>query len=123
MRTVSRTSGSGHFAGVHFGFVSLKISLLVHVIFGSALVPVCSSLTCSLKITFGYVPGFVSTFSRSCRISESFSALTLSGACALAIKFGCVPDFIFTFACARSGCGAEALFAALALPHTFALVE
>src|SRR4029453_107961 len=89
MRTVSRTSG--HFAGVHFGLVSLKISLLVHVIFSSALVPVFFSIhSCSLKITFGYVPGFVSTFSRSCRISESFSALTLSGACAFTLSLGLI---------------------------------
>ncbi len=47
----------------------------------------------------------------------------ITRACALAIKFGCVPDFVFTFTCTRSSCSAESLFAALALPHTFALVE
>ena len=89
MRRVSRTSGSGLFAGVHFGLVSLKISLLVHVIFGSVLVPVFFSIhSCSLAVVFSHVPGLV-----------------------------------FTFTCTRSSCSAESLFTALALPHTFALVE
>ena len=64
-------------------------------------------------IMFGYVSRFVSTF----------SGLPLSGACALAIKFGRVPDFVFTFACPCSSCSTEFLCAALALPHTFTLVE
>jgi hypothetical protein len=96
----------------------------VSVILRSELVPVCSrfiTCSCSLKITFGYVPGFVSTFSGSRSISESFSALTLSRACVLTIKFGCVPDFVFTFARSRSS-SPESLFA-LALPGAFGLVE
>ena len=119
---MSSTSGSGHFAGVHFSLIPPGGSH-VAVISGLQLVPGCPSITCSstLKITFSYVPRFVSTFSRSS--SESFSALTLLGACALAIKFGCVPDFVFTFACTRSSCSPESLFAALAWPHAFALVE
>jgi hypothetical protein len=109
---------------MHFGLVSPSGSH-VALISGLELVPVCSSITCScsLKITFSYVPRFVSTFSRSRSSSESFSALTLPRACALAIKFGCVPDFVLTFACTRSCRGPESLFAAFALPHTFALVE
>ena len=67
---------------------------------------------------FGYVPGFVSTSRFS---SPSFSGLP--GACALAIKFGCVPDFVFTFACTGSSASPGCLFAALALPHAFVLVE
>src|SRR4029453_5010798 len=113
MRTVSRTSGSGHFARVHFGLVSLKISLLVHVIFGF--------YPCSLAVMFSHVPGLVFTFF-PCQ-TMSFCAFTLPRACALAIKFRCVPDFVFTFTCTRSSCSAESLFAALALPRTFALVE
>src|SRR6266446_2501658 len=122
MGPMSSTSGSRHFAGVHFSLVSPGGSR-VAVISGLQLVPGCLEVitcSCTLKITFSYVPRFVSTFSRSS--SESFSALTLAGACALAIKFGCVPDFVFTFACTRSSCSPESLCAAFALPHTFALV-
>jgi len=113
------TSSSGSFAGMHFGLVSPSGSLIS----GLELPPACSSVTCScsLKITFSYVPRFVSTFSGSRRSSKSFSGLP--GACALAIKFGCVPDFIFTFACTRSRCSPKSLFAGLALPHAFTLVE
>src|SRR5260370_15485097 len=124
MGSVSGAPSPGSFAGMHFGLVSPSGSHVVTLISGLELVPVCSGLiTCSLKITFAYVPGFVSTVSSTRSSSESFSALTFPGACALAIKLGCVPDFVFTFARTRSSCGAEALFAALALPHTFALVE
>src|SRR5881396_2188580 len=63
---------------------------------GLELVPVCSAVVCS-----------------SC----------LTCACALPIKFGCVPDFVFTFAFARSRCSPKSLFAGLALPHAFTLVE
>jgi hypothetical protein len=111
---MSSTSGSGHFAGVHFSLVSPGGSH-VAVISGLQLVPGCPGVitcSCSLKITVSYVPRFVSTFSRSRCISESLSGLP--GACALAIKFGCVPDFVFTFACTRSTCSPESLFAALA---------
>jgi hypothetical protein len=119
MRPVSGAFSTGSFAGMHFGLVSRNVPLIS----GLELVPVCSSVTfsCSLKITFSYVPRFVSTFSRSRSSSESFSALTLPGACALAIKLGCVPDFVFTFAC--SCCSPESLGAAFALPRAFALVE
>src|SRR6266487_339182 len=125
MGSASRTSGTGCFASVRFGLVSPSGSH-VAVVFGLELVPACSCVTCSsclssscsLKITFSYVPRFVSTFSRSrsCRSS-------LAGACALTIEFGCVPDFVFTFACTHSSCSPDSLFAALALPHTFALIE
>src|SRR5438067_8217967 len=117
MRRVTGTSSSsGSFGGMHFGLVSRGGSLIS----GLELVPVCSSVTCSrcltrscsLKISLSYVPRFVSTFSRSCRSSGSFSGLP--GACALAIKFGCVPGFVFTFACARSSCSAGSLCADLA---------
>src|SRR4030095_2879746 len=106
------SSSPGSFAGVHFGLVSPSGSLIS----GLELVPVCSSVTCflacscSLKITFGYLPRFVSTFSG------------LPRARALAIKVGCVPDFVFTFACTRS-CRPDSLGAAFALPGTFALGE
>jgi hypothetical protein len=113
----SATSSSGSFAGVHFGLVSPSGSH-VAVISTLELVPVCSTvayprcLTCSrsLKITFGYVSRFVSTFSGSRSSSESFSGLP--GACALAINL--VPDFVFTFARTRSGCSLGSLFAGLA---------
>ena len=62
---------------------------------------------------FSYVPGFLSTLSRFCSSSGSFS-FAFPGARTLAIKFGCVPDFVFTFACTRSSCSPESLFAALA---------
>ena len=119
------TSSSGSFAGMHFGLVSRNVPLIS----GLELAPVwptvtcCLTCSCSLKITFSYVPRFVSTFSRSRTSSESFSSLTLPRACALAIKFGCVPDFVFAFACPSSSCSPKSLFAALALPHAFALVE
>ncbi len=125
-RVTGTTSSSGSFGGMHFGLVSPGGSLIS----GLELVPVCSTVSCpcclitcscSLTITFSYVPGFVSTFSSSRFSSGSFSGL--SGACALTIKFGCVPGFVFTFACARSGCCADSLLAALALPHAFVLVE
>ncbi len=73
MRSVSgATSSSGCFAGMHFGLVSPSGSHVVALISGLELVPVCSTVacprcltcSCSLKITFGYVPRFVSTFSR-----------------------------------------------------------
>jgi hypothetical protein len=111
------TSSSGSFAGVHFGLVSPSGSLIS----GLELVPVCSTVTRSLRIPFSHVPRFVSTFSRSRSSSGSFSGLP--GTCALTIKFGCVPDFVFTFACTRPSCSSESLCAAFALPHTFALVE
>src|SRR5438552_775856 len=126
MRRVTGTSGSGSFGGMHFGLVSPGGSLIS----GLELVPVCTTVSCpcclitcscSLTITFSYVPGFVSTFSSSRFSSGSFSGL--SGACALTIKFGCVPGFVFTFACTPSGCCAGSLLAALALPHAFVLVE
>src|SRR5205823_1873992 len=65
MWPVSSTTSPGCFAGVHFGLVSPSGSLIS----GLELVPVCSSVTCclscscSLKVTFSYVPRFVSTFS------------------------------------------------------------
>jgi hypothetical protein len=125
MGSVSGASSPGSFAGVHFGLVSPSSSH-VAVISSLELVPVCSGFitcSCSLKITFSYVPRFVSTFPGSRSSSESFSALTFPGAGALAIKFGCVPDFVFTFACTGSTCSPESLFAAFALPRAFTLVE
>ena len=125
MRSVSGPSNSGSFASVHFGLVSPSAShVAVALISGVELVPICSSITCScsLKITFGYVSGFVSTFSGFCSVSESFSALTLPRGCALTIEFGCVADFVFTFACTRSSCCPKSL-RALALAGAFALVE
>ncbi len=84
MGPVSRTSGSGSFAGMHFGLVSPGGSHVVALSSGLELVPVCSGVSCprclitcscSLKITFGYVPGFVSTFSSTRSSSGSFSGL------------------------------------------------
>ena len=126
MRRVTGTSGPGSFGRMHFGLVSPGGSLIS----GLELVPVCSSVTCSrcltrscsLKISLSYVPRFVSTFSRSCRSSGSFSGLP--GACALAIKFGCVSDSVFTFARSGSSCSASSLCAcAFALSDAFVLVE
>ena len=126
MGSVSGASSTpGSFAGVHFSLVSASGSH-VALISGLELVPVGSGLIAcsgSLKIMFSYVPRFVSTISRACGSSESFSGLP--GACALAIKFGCFPDSAFTFACtgSDSSCGPKSLCAALALPGTFTLVE
>ena len=77
---VSRTAVLGSFTGVCFGLVSP-----VSVIFGLELVPTFSSVTCScsLKISFGYVPRFVFTFSRSKLVSFCAYALTLPRAFAL----------------------------------------
>src|SRR5882724_4225282 len=104
MRRVSGPSSPGSFAGMHFGLVSASGSHVVALISGLGLVPVCSTvtcarclITCSLKITFGYISGFVSspfrpgarrpvlTFCCACCISGSLSSLT--GACTLAINF------------------------------------
>src|SRR5439155_17086628 len=141
MRRVSRPSSPGSFAGMHFGLVSASGSHVVALISGLGLVPICSTVTCprslitcscSLKVTFGYVSGFVSssfrpgarrpvlTFSRACCISGPFSGLP--GACALAINFGSVPDFVFTFACTRSSCGPGSPFAPFPLSDSFVLV-
>src|SRR6266478_1696648 len=128
MGPMSSSSGPGSFAGMHLGLVS-PCGSHVAVISGLELVPVwptvtcCLTCSCFLKITFSYVPRFVSTLSRSHTSSESFSSLTLHRACALAIKFGCVPDSVFAFACPSSSCSPESLFAAFALPRAFALVE
>ena len=55
-------STAGHFAGVRFTLVSARVSL-VPLISGLHVVSVCSGISCSLKITFSHVPGFISTFS------------------------------------------------------------
>src|SRR5262249_17277373 len=84
LRPMRRTSGSCHFAGVHFGVVSTNIPFIS----GLELALTCSGLITrsrSLKITFGYLPDFVPSvaFSCSCRSFESFSALTFPRACAV----------------------------------------
>jgi hypothetical protein len=102
---------------VHFGLISPSGSHVVALISGLELVSICATVacsrclafSCSLKITFGYVPRFVSTFSCS-RVSDFVSALTLPRALAINL----VPDFVFTFACTRSGCSLGSLFAGLA---------
>ena len=82
------TAGSGHFAGVRFALVSARVSL-VPLISGLQVVSVCSGISCSLKIMFRYVPGFISTFSctrYSCCSPcgpKSLRALALPGAFAL----------------------------------------
>jgi hypothetical protein len=88
MRPVSSASSPGSFAGMHFSLVSPSGSH-VPLISGLELVPVCSGLitcSCSLKITFSYVPRFVSTFSRSrssCSPESLLAALALPHAFAL----------------------------------------
>jgi hypothetical protein len=65
MLPVSRTAGSGHFAGMDFCLVSLKV-WFVPVIFGSYLVPVFSDIASAVGMMFsGRVSTFVFIFSRS----------------------------------------------------------
>ena len=109
--SVSRTSGAGCFSGARFGFVSANI-LPVLLIFGSAFVAAFASIRglpliaafCGIPslfaVTFRDVPWLVSRFSRS----------RCSG-------------FVSRFFCSPSGCCADSLLAALALPHAFVLVE
>jgi hypothetical protein len=82
---------------MHFGVFSTNIAFIS----GLELAPICSGLitrSCSLKITFVYLPDFVFTF------ASGRSYRTACGS-----RCAC--------------CSPESLFAALTLPHTFALVE
>jgi len=101
---MSRPRSSGSFAGVHFGVVSTNIPLIS----GLELAPICSGFitrSCSLKIACGYLPDFVSTFASA---RSSYAT--------------CGSKSLPTLTLSRTACP-ESLFAALALPHTLALVE
>src|SRR5436190_23929111 len=105
MRRVSRPSSPGSFAAMHFGLVSASGSHVVALISGLGLVPICSTvscprclITCSLKITFGYVSGFVSSSFRPGARRP-----------------------VLTFSSTRCSCGPGSLSAAFALSHTFVL--
>src|SRR6266576_48761 len=88
MGSLSGASSSGSFAGVQFGLVSPSGSHVVALISGLGLVPICSTVTCclscacSLEITFGCVPDFVSTFAcpRSSCGPQSLGTLALPSA-------------------------------------------
>jgi hypothetical protein len=127
----SATPSSGCFGGVHFGLISRSGSLIS----GLGFVPVCATVSCprrlitsscSLTTMFSYVPGFLSTLSRFCSSSASFS-FALPGACALAINIVCIPDLVFTFARACTGPSSSgrpgALSASFALFSAVGFVE
>ena len=130
MRLASMTSGSSHFAGVHFRLVSAHVSP-VALISGLQLVSVCSGLSCSsvtcsraIPIMFSHLPGLVFTLSCSSFASSAnaLSALALPCSLALAIVFSHIAWLVFTLSCSGSPCGPESL-RAFALASAFALVE
>jgi len=97
MRLARMTSGSSHFAGVHFRLVSAHICP-VALISGLQLVSVCSGLSCSsvtcsraIPIMFSHLPGLVFTLSCS-----SFAAASVE------ITFVYVPICVSSFSSSRS---------------------
>src|SRR5262245_16917494 len=81
MRLARRTSGSSHFAGVHFRLVPAHVSP-VPLIFSLQLVCVCAGFSCprvtcsrALPIMFSQISAVVFSFSRS-------------GCCSLALTLG-----------------------------------
>ena len=97
MRLASMTSGSSHFAGVHFRLVSAHVSP-VALISGLQLVSVCSGLSCSsvtcsraIPIMFSHLPGLVFTLSCSGFPSASVE-----------ITFVYVPICVSSFSSSRS---------------------
>jgi hypothetical protein len=104
------TSGSSHLSSVHFRLVSSFFSH-VPLISGLDLVGVSSCLltrSCSLNVTFSYVPRFVPACSSS-----------------LALPLRQVPCLVSTFSGSRSGCSAcgSNFLCAFTLPPALGLIE
>src|SRR6266481_1068236 len=77
MLPVSRATMFGHFAGVRFRLVTLKVLPVAVKIFGLVFVPVFSRIFCALAVMFSHVPGVALSFSRSPCSSEFLSTFAV----------------------------------------------
>ena len=77
MRSVNGVAVFGHFAGVRFRLVTLKVLPVAMKIFGLVFVPVFSKIFCALAVIFGHVPGLALSFSRYPCSSELLSTFAV----------------------------------------------